>query len=170
MATIDFSVNRTQIQAGECVTLHWRVSGVKEVYVYAEGERWREHGVVGEGQREVCPPQTATYNLRVIHLDGSKEERQVVVSVQPAAGPSVIQQFTVDRVEIRSGECVTFRWRVEGVKAVYFHPEGGRWQDYGVEGVKQQQVCPSQSTTYHLRVIKRDDSVETRHIPIYIQP
>jgi hypothetical protein len=169
MAEIDFSVNRIQIQAGECVTLHWRVSGVKGVYVYAEGEHWQEHGVVGEGHREVCPQQTTTYNLRVTHLNGSKEIRQMVVKVQPAAGPSVIQQFTVDRVEIRSGECVNFRWHVEGVKAVYFHPEGARWQDYGVEGVKQQQVCPSQSTTYHLRVIKRDDSVETRYTPIYVQ-
>jgi len=169
MATIEFTVNRTQIQAGECATLHWRVDGVKEVYVYAEGERWREHGVVGEGQREVCPTQTTTYNLRVIHQDGSKEKRQMVVTVQPATGSSVIQRFSVDRGEIRSGECVTFHWHVEGVKEVYFHREDNPWQNHGVVGIGEAQRCPAKTSTFCLRVVKRDDSVETRRITVYVQ-
>ena len=169
MATIEFTVNRTQIRAGECATLYWRVDGVKAVYLYAEGERGREHGVVGEGQREVCPTQTTTYNLRVIHQDDSREKRQIVVQVQPAAGSSVIQQFSVDRSEIRSGECVNFHWHVEGVKEVYFHREDKSWQNRGVVGIGEAQRCPAKTSTFCLRVVKRDDSVETRRITIRVQ-
>ena len=169
MATIEFTVNRNQIQAGECAILHWRVNGVKEVYVYAEGERWREHGVVGEGQREVCPTQTTTYNLRVIHRDGSQEKHQIVVAVQSAVGSSVIQQFSVDRTSIRSGECVTFHWHVEGVKEVYFHREDISWQKHGVVGVGEANRCPTKTSTFCLRVVKRDDSVEKRCITVEVR-
>lgn len=169
MATIEFAVNRTQIQAGEGATLYWRVDGVKEVYVYAEGERWREHGVVGEGQRDVHPTQTTAYNLRVIHQDDSKENREIVVTVRPAAGSPVIQQFSVDRDRIRSGECVTFHWHVEGVKEVYFHREGNPWQKHGVVGIGEGKRCPSETSTFCLRVVKRDDSVEIRRIAVYVE-
>lgn len=166
MATVEFSVSRNEIQAGACVSLYWRVDGVKAVYVYAEGEHWQEHGVVGEGQREVCPSQTMAYNLRVIHQDDSKEVRQIFVTVQPG---SVIQHFSVDRSEIRSGECVNFRWHVEGVKEVYFHREDNPWQDKGVVGVGEAQRCPSETSTFCLRVVKRDDSVEIGRITVRVQ-
>ena len=64
---------------------------------------------------------------------------------------------------------MAFRWHVEGVQAVYFFPEGQRWQDHGVVGVGEQQVCPTQTTTYCLRVIKRDDSVEIHYITVQVK-
>ena len=166
---IHFSADRTLIRPGECATLRWHVEGVREVYFFAEGQGWQGHGVVGEGEQQVCPSQTTTYRLRVIKRDGSKEVRKIAVQVQAQTGSQVVQIFSADRVEIRPGECVTFRWRVEGVKAVYFFPEGERWADHGVVGVGEQEVCPSQTTTYRLRVIKRDDSVEVHKIAVQVQ-
>jgi len=162
-----FSVDRTEIQPGECVNFRWHVEGVKEVY-FAEGEGWRGEGVVGVGEKRVCPAQTTTYCLRVIKRDGSTDVHKITVQVRPPAGSAVVQGFSVDRTEIKPGQCVTFRWRVEGVKAVYFHPEGEPWQDHGVVGVGEQQVCPSQTTTYCLRVVKRDDSLEVHYITVKI--
>ncbi|NTU59730.1 MAG: hypothetical protein HGA98_01575, partial [Deltaproteobacteria bacterium] len=49
---ISFTVDRTQIKAGECVTFRWDVEGVKEVYFYAEGESWEDHGVTGHESRQ----------------------------------------------------------------------------------------------------------------------
>ena len=167
--TIHFSADRTLIRPGECATLRWRVDGVKEVYFFAEGQGWQGHGVVGEGEQQVCPAQTTTYRLRVIKRDDSKEVRKIEVQVRAQAWSNVVQLFSADRVEIRPGECVTFRWRVEGVKAVYFFPEGERWREHGVVGVGEQVVCPSQATTYRLRVIKRDDSVEVHKMPIQVR-
>jgi len=169
MATIGFGVSRNDIRPGECATLQWRVDGVKEVYVFAEGERWREHGVVGEGQREVCPSQTTTYRLRAVLPDGSTEKREIVVRVGPAAGPPEIREFRVDRDKIRSGECVTFYWHVEGVKEVYFHREDNPWKNHGVAGVGQAERCPSGDSTFCLRVVKLDGSVDTRCIPVKVR-
>lgn len=166
---IRFSADRTSIQAGECATLRWRVEGVQAVYFFAEGERWREHGVVGKGEQQVCPPQTTTYCLRVIKRDGSVEVRKITIQVQPQVGAQVGHIFSVDRTSIQPGECVTFRWHVEGVKEVYFYPEGERPRDHGVVGVGEQQVCPSQTTTYCLRVVKRDDSVDVHKIAVQVQ-
>jgi hypothetical protein len=164
-----FSADKLKIHPGECVTFRWRVEGVKAVYFFAEGQQWKNHGVVGVGEQEVCPSQTTTYRLRVIKRDDSVEVHRLTVQMQAQTGSQIVQMFSVDRYEIRRGECVTFRWRVEGVKAVYFHPEGHRWQDHGVTGAGEQEICPSQTTTYCLRVIKRDDSLETHYITVQVK-
>ena len=167
--SIDISVDQTAIRPGECVTFHWRVQGVKAVYFYREGERWQDHGVVGEERRQACPTHNTTYCLRVVKADSSVEIRQIPIQVMPA-GPVTVIDFTVDRTSIRSGECVTFHWRVENVKAVYFFREDQRWQKHGVVREERRQECPPQSTTYYLRVVKGDDGVEVRQIPIQVQP
>jgi len=68
---ISFTVDRTNIVTGECVTFEWKVDNVKEVYFYKEGQRWQDHGVTGEDSREECPPETMTYYLRVVLRDNS---------------------------------------------------------------------------------------------------
>ena len=166
---IHVEANRTVVQPGGCATIRWRVEGVKEIYLFAEGEGWEGHGVVGVGEQQVCPQQTTTYHLRVIRRDDSAEEHKITVQVQSPARSQVVQSFSVDRVEVRPGECVTFRWHVEGVQAVYFYPEGQGWQDHGVAGVAEQRVCPAQTTTYCLRVIGRDNSLETHYLTVQVR-
>jgi len=163
---IEFSADRTVLHPGEQATLRWRVEGVKAVYFFREGTGWQEHGVVGQGERQVSPPQTTTYRLRVVKVDDSVEVHKIEIQVQPQGAS---QTFAVDRTEIRRGECVTFRWHVEGVKAVYFFPEGERWQDHGVVGVGEQQVCPPRTMTHCLRVIKADDSVEIHYLTVQVR-
>ena len=161
-----FSVDRTEIQPGECATFRWRVDGIKAIYFHAEGDRWREHGVVGEGEQQVCPDQTTTYCLRVVKRDDSVDVHTIAVEVKAQAGS---ETFSADRTAIQRGECVTFRWRVSDVKAVYFHAEGEGWQNHGVVGEGQQQVCPSQATTYCLRVVKQDNSTEIHYIAVQVR-
>jgi Tfp pilus assembly protein PilN len=69
--------------------------------------------------------------------------------------------FWAGRESIEEGECTTLHWDVEYVKAVYLEGEG-------VPGHDMQQVCPSHTKTYTLRVVKMDDTVEVRHITITI--
>lgn len=164
---IEFTVDPTSIQPGGCATFRWRVEGVKAVYFYPEGQRWQDHGVVGLGEQQVCPPQAVTYCLRVVKRDDSVEVRQLTVQVEGQA--EVVQMFTVDRDEIRSGQCVNFRWHVEGVKAVYFYAEGNEWENHGVAGVAEAQRCPSKTRAFCLRVVKRDDSVEIHRITVRVK-
>jgi polar amino acid transport system substrate-binding protein len=80
----------------------------------------------------------------------------------PAPGIS----FSVDRTSITAGECVVFNWMTANVNAVYFYPQGQPYQNYGVPGTANQTVCPSATTTYELRVEKRDGSAELRQMTI----
>ncbi|MBN1286637.1 MAG: hypothetical protein JXB47_14660 [Anaerolineae bacterium] len=71
---INFSADRTQINAGECVTVSWNVQNIRAVY-------YQNQGVTGSETRTECPATTTTYILRVVKLDGSEETRSVTVVV-----------------------------------------------------------------------------------------
>lgn len=73
------------------------------------------------------------------------------------AGPSISFTSTVGDGSYPSGTCFTFWWEVTGIKAVYFNGEG-------VTGSGSREVCPTATTTYTLRVVKPDDSVDERSI------
>jgi ABC-type amino acid transport substrate-binding protein len=78
--------------------------------------------------------------------------------------------FSADRTTINQGECVTFRWDVTNVKAVYFHPQGQPFDRYGVAGQASKQECPAVTTTYTLRVQLRDDQIREQYIQINVKP
>jgi polar amino acid transport system substrate-binding protein len=107
---------------------------------------------------------------------GERLPFNVRVTPHPTATPAPTQTpvpgivFTVDRNQIKAGECVNFYWRVENVKEVYFFQQGQNWQDHGVVGEGNQKECPPVTTTYNLRVVKTDGSVETRQITVYVEP
>lgn len=165
---IEFSVDPTEIQPGGCATFRWRVEGVKEVYFFAQGQGWRGHGVVGVGEERVCPSQTTTYRLRVVRRDDSVAVRDLTVLVQQSAEANVVREFGVDRDQIKAGECVTFRWHVEGVKAVYFYAEGNEWENHGVAGIAEAERCPTKTRTFCLRVVRRDDSVDVHRLTVHV--
>lgn len=81
---VSFAVDRTQINQGECLVFTWKVTHVKEVYFYQEGERWQDKGVGGEDSRQVCPPASITYYLRVVKPDDTIDLRQIAIAVEPA--------------------------------------------------------------------------------------
>jgi len=92
-------------------------------------------------------------------------------TVTPTVTPTPVAgiEFGVDRTQIRRGECVLFTWNVTNVKAIYFYPEGQPWQNNGVPGQSQRQECPESTMTYYLRVVKNNDSVETKQITIHVE-
>lgn len=80
-ASIEFWADRTEIPAGQCLQLGWRVRNVQAVYL-------NDQGVIGEEVRQVCPTSDTTYVLRVVTLEG-EEYRRIDVHVLPAtATPS----------------------------------------------------------------------------------
>ena len=77
--------------------------------------------------------------------------------------------FYADRTNIVSGEPVTFFWQVDNVREVYFYADGDDWSDNGVAGTGQQTVYPDRTTTYNLRVVQRNGTVEVRSITVNVQ-
>jgi hypothetical protein len=96
----------------------------------------------------------------------------VAATPTPAATqtPSAEIAFTADPEVIDQGQCSTLKWTSQNVKAVYIYPQGANWQDYGVPGTGEQVVCPQVTTTYEMRVVKLDDSVEIRNVTVYVIP
>lgn len=78
--------------------------------------------------------------------------------------------FTANTTNIQQGQCVTVSWNAVNVQAVYYYQDGQNWQDHGVAGQASHQECPQQTTTYNLRVVMADGSVQTRQLTISVNP
>ena len=112
---LTFVVTPSTIDGGECATLSWDVSGIREVYVYEQGQPWESSGVAGTGERQVCPSTTTVYEMRVVGTDGSVSTRQVTLTVNPSQSVPTIMRFTLDpATDVPLGACVRLQWVVEG--------------------------------------------------------
>lgn len=113
--TISFTVDRTSIRAGECVTFSWQVSNGGTVYFAAQGQAWQQNQVAPSAGQAECPQSTTTYELRVVSAGGATELRSIRIDVQPAPEAPLIEAFTVTPShQIAAGQCVEVRWRLSG--------------------------------------------------------
>lgn len=83
-----------------------------------------------------------------------------VPGISFAASPEVIQQ----------GQCSSLTWSTENIQAVYVYEQGEDWRTHGVQGAGSLLVCPNATTTYELRVILNDGSVEIRQVTVFVAP
>jgi polar amino acid transport system substrate-binding protein len=128
----------------------------------------------------VAPLQAGTYQAfwQLTNGQGKAFGERVYVGIAVPAGPTPTPaptqtpvtgiQFYTDRDNINSGECTVNHWRTQNVQAVYYYREGQNWENNGVAGVGDRQECPAQTTKYYLRVVKRDNSVETRELTVRV--
>ncbi|NCF69190.1 MAG: transporter substrate-binding domain-containing protein [Chloroflexi bacterium] len=150
-ADINFTVDETHIQQGECVTFAWSVENIQAVWFYPDGADYTKYPVTGQGTTTECPTQTTTYNLRVLKRDGSVETRQVTIYVAPAEGKPSIDRFTVSPSAITSGQCVEIRWEVSGnvTNVRIGRNESVLWNNAPLSG--RLSDCPPNGTqTYYL--------------------
>jgi polar amino acid transport system substrate-binding protein len=145
---INFTVDRTNIRAGECVNFRWDVINVRAVYFYKEGQDFRQHGVAGQsGQRE-CPQRTTTYYLHVDKRDGTAVVPAITIYVQSDPDAPYIQSFSANPTRIDTGGCTTIRWQVIGqINSVTIKRNNRSWWD-GAPASGSQQDCISQVGDY----------------------
>ena len=99
---INFSVDQSTITQGQCVNLRWDIENVRAIFLDGQG-------VTGHETRQVCPPSTQTYTLRIVTNSGD-QYRSVTVNVTepPTPSQSVPQwrdaTISADKTEIRLGE------------------------------------------------------------------
>jgi polar amino acid transport system substrate-binding protein len=144
------------INAGQCTAIRWDVDNINAVYFVDGGN---VQGVGGHDSRTVCPAATTTYVLRVVGRDNRPLDFPITINVTGSA-PATIN-FWVDNGTINAGQCTTLRWDVQNVQAVYLNEQG-------VAGTGSQQVCPGNTTTYTLRVVRRDGGQETRQVTVNV--
>jgi hypothetical protein len=77
----------SQVNPGQCTTLHWNMQNVSAVYL-------DENPVPDQSAQEVCPRQTTTYTWRIVTLGGNQETRQVTVELQKISDRDMWMQVT----------------------------------------------------------------------------
>jgi heat shock protein HslJ len=80
--TISFTADSTQINQGDCTTLRWDVESIQAIWVYPAGSNYQNYPKTGQGSEQVCPEQTTTYEMRVLHIDGTTEIRSITIQVR----------------------------------------------------------------------------------------
>jgi pSer/pThr/pTyr-binding forkhead associated (FHA) protein len=102
-ASIDFRVDRTTLQVGQCTILRWDVESVREVYLDGEG-------VAGHATRQVCPSATTTYVLHVVLSDGSATDRELTINVIDSSGspPAAPTDLSI-AIAMQDGFGLTFK-------------------------------------------------------------
>lgn len=87
---------------------------------------------------------------------------------QPTATPTAQISFTADQTTIEQGQCTTLRWSVDNIQAVWVYPQGERYERFPRTGHGSEQVCPTSTTTYEMRVQQRDGSIVFRQVTITV--
>ena len=86
----------------------------------------------------------------------------------PTATPAPVLSFSADRTTINQGECTTLRWSVENIQAVWVYPLGEPFESFPRAGQGTEQVCPTTTTTYEMRVLQRDGTVVFRQVTVNV--
>lgn len=84
----------------------------------------------------------------------------------PQPGPVIA--FSAEPTTIQSGQCTTLQWQVENVSEVYVYPAGASWADYPAAGAGNRSECPTETTTYEMRVVMQNGAVDTRQVTVTV--
>lgn len=146
-AQIELTADSTSLTAGNCTVLRWRVSGVQPQSSELNGQP-----VAAQGEQQVCPCQTTTYDLIVLADD--KYVQSVTINVTgecatPTAPPPQREVFfQANPPTVQAGGCTTLSWKTDpNVQVATLNGQSVEW--YG-----SQQVCNlCTSQTYTLEVL-----------------
>jgi uncharacterized Zn-binding protein involved in type VI secretion len=174
---IQFWASQDVLQPGGCTLLHWQVSSGEQYPVFLDGKE-----VAAEGQEDVCPQQTETFELVVGAPSGSIRQTvtvQVEGEVQqpppeepgpgeqppeepgPGGGPEVIN-FIVDPDTIPQGGCAVLHWEV--VPPDFEVTINGQ----GVAPVGEREECPQSTTVYEL-VVQAPGGPQQRSATLHVE-
>lgn len=123
-----------------------------------------------------APGTPGTHKAEWVLINGQGEAvgSPLTIGIEIAALPTETAQPKVTLIasplEMLRGEDSIIAWSTIDAKAAYFYPFGQVWWQHPVEVNGSILVEPERTTTYELRAIMGDDSVEIRRITIEIEP
>lgn len=143
-AVIVFETDRQVVDEGESVTFGWSAQGAEQLYFYAQGQDWRNNPVSNPGARQVWPPHSSSYHLRVVFPRGAVTVREIPIEVIENETAPEIEHFLVNPPsQIALGSCATLEWQVTGdVSSVRILADGQTiWAN--APSVSRMQHCPT---------------------------
>lgn len=84
------------------------------------------------------------------------------------ATPSAQISFSADRTTIDQGQCATLQWSGQNVQAVWVYPQGSPYYRHPRALQGSEQVCPPVTTTYEMRILRRDGGTEVRQVTVTV--
>ena len=147
-----FSADRTEITAGESVTLSWQVEGAKSFVLEPVGQVESSASSFAD-----TPDKTTTYILKATNDAGTTSSESVEVTVNPSPTLPRITSFSAAPGEIDAGQSATLSWTVtgDGPIEVSIDNGGGTFTGSG-----DTTVSPSGTTTYTLTASNSAGSVD----------
>ena len=146
-----FRVADTELTAGECTTLMWNFTSIKELHVVL-GHGYEETAVPGQDARQVCPSVTTTYQAIVTNLDDSEETHSLTVNVSgTGCADPIIWQFSSTAYRVNGGEAFVVFWHVECAKGVWLTIGA---TESAVVGQNYKQVVIWEDTPFRLKIKK----------------
>jgi len=124
---VNFWVDNTTINTGQCTNLHWNTQNAAGVYLnQGAGE-----ALVGLAATiQVCPTSNNVYTLRVVGNDGSQQSPQVTVNVvNTGVTPPVITGFTTNSNQVSAGTCIPISWTTANTSYTRVSLNGAVQQD-----------------------------------------
>jgi polar amino acid transport system substrate-binding protein len=88
---------------------------------------------------------------------------------KPTQTPAPQISFTASPTNIRAGAPVAFAWSVQNAREVAFYAQGQNWWEHRVPPQGTRTEYPQRTTTYYLRVVSPDNTVQMREITIFVQ-
>jgi hypothetical protein len=101
---------------------------------------------------------------------GQPLELELEVAMLPTGTALPEISLLASPLEVLVGQEARIAWSTRQAKAAYFYPSGLAWREHPVEVNGSTVVQPDRTTTYELRVVMGDDSIETRRITIEVVP
>lgn len=154
-----FLADKTEIEAGETVTLTWYVLNAAKVEITGI-EKVAECEWPLMGKAEVQPERTTTYVLTATGAGGTTSAT-VTVNVKEKATPAVINFFTVSENEILEGESVTLSWDVSDAVTVTLNSSE-------VKAKGSMEVTPEVTTTYVLEAVGTDGKPVSKSVTVTV--
>jgi hypothetical protein len=174
---LDSAASDTTVAAGDLV----RVLGRNEDAAWATVARsgnddagWIQASALAcNGPVSAAPPGEASEPTATVAPPTAARTMIVVTATAPAATftptptgtatmSAAVIDFWVDDNEIDYGDCTDLHWRTANIDSVFLDGDG-------VVGEGSREVCPRSTTSYTLRVKKRDGTEERRTVEVEVR-
>jgi plastocyanin len=162
---VKFTANATVINAGETVTLSWRVFGAARVELLGM-EKQDEDILPLTGSLEVWPMATTTYTLIAYGANGNAVSQSFTVNVG-ARGNVKINFFIPSAIIVSAGQTVVLRWSVTNgasVRIIGIEKEDETFRP--LQGSVE--VWPETTTTYILEATGFNGEVTSVSITVNV--
>lgn len=160
-AVLTFYADSLSLQAGECTFLRWQVSAVQPQSIEINSAT-----VPPQGEMQVCPCQTTTYDLIV--FAGDKFARSLTIQVNGVCltpttpPPPNVLNFWADTAAVQAGGCTFLRWQTTNAVKVWLDGQT-------VPASGEARICLCRAETHTLKATFNDGTSQERSVTVNAQ-